>query len=106
MPDVLINISGGATQTLVATPTSPQFVRILNYHISASAATEFYLFSGPNLIDAIYLNSASPVPVDIGGFSSADGVVDGGIGQPLYASGSTSANIIGTLRFSLKGAGG
>jgi hypothetical protein len=102
MPDALINLSSGTQEAqLVAAPTSPSFIRIMEYHVSASAATNFQLYSGPNLIDAVIFNGTTPVPFAADGTEVA-GVVDCGIGQPLLVSSTVGVQVQGTLKYAIK----
>lgn len=102
MPDVPIALSSGTqTQVLASGITAPYFYRVMSFNVSASAATNFQLYSGPNLADSVFFNGTTPPPFSPFGLEVA-GIFDCGIGQPLLASSTVGVNVEGTLKYTIK----
>lgn len=103
MPDFLINIVASGTTTLVAAPTSPQIIRVLEYNLLSTGTTTVQIFDGPNLKTIHYLTTDIPIVLDGATF---DGVFDCSVGNPLLISSSGNVSVGGSLKVAYKGAGG
>lgn len=100
--DFLINATGSGDATLVAAPGPNLFIRVLHYHLTSDRPVVTLLKSGSTTKDIIYATAASG-----GGISTpeegGDGIFDCAVNEALVINLSTTANVGGAGRYTVKG---
>lgn len=97
--DFIIASTGAGDTTLVAAPGSRQFIRVYNYHMTASATVTAALKSGSTVKCTDYLGTGnSPSPAD-----DVNGIFDCAIGEALVLTQTGAGNIGGCGKYSIYG---
>lgn len=96
--DFVVNATGTGDTTLVPAPGARQFIRVLNYHLTASATQTATWKSGSTTKCIDYLGTGNAVDVDGG----TTGIFDCAPGEALVLTAS-GGNVGGSGKYTIMG---
>lgn len=99
--DKVIDVSASGDATLVSAPNANQFIRVYHYHVTADRPVTVKFKSGSEVKDVVYSTQSSG-----GGICTPEyqgGIFDCNNGEALVINLSTTANVGGALKYTIKG---